>query len=142
MCMFADYTMNFGHYNRGNNLQCRPQIQPQSWCTFALTKSTQCVSWLCWLNQPLTLNAIPLMIKNLENLHFYNYAKALLWSCDSDKWSELIKCTSTVKLATIMNNNSWESFFQHFSFGSCNGTDVAILNTNYVNNILVILRLH
>jgi len=62
--MFTDYTMNFGHYSRGNNLQSviGPHIQPQSWCTFALTQSTQCLSWLCWLNQPLTLNAIPLMI--------------------------------------------------------------------------------
>jgi len=46
VCMFTDYTMNFGHYSRGNNLQSviGPHIQPQSWCTFALTQSTQCLS--------------------------------------------------------------------------------------------------
>lgn len=103
--MLTDYTVNLGHYNRENNLQCYRPTHTTSVMTHICydTEYTVCVL-IMRVESVSGSKCYP--FDDLENLHFYDYAKALLLSCNSGEWSELIKFTNTVKLATIINNYS------------------------------------
>lgn len=108
-CMFADCAVNFARCIRGNNLQCHRPTHTTSVMThiFSDIQRTQCVldQWIesvtdskCYLFVFGFKCFVPTAKMNyldLKDLHFYDYAKALLWSWGSGEWSELITFTNT-----------------------------------------------